>query len=236
MCVLMLKTVGMASPGEKIALVLNAQSPPWSQPYLARLMAGQLGLTERQWLDRIKNYVGGRTPPPIENLEKIAAITGADVDWLAVEDDQPVKWRRRIGNIASFALDGSEGNRQVAYLGYVPAYNFVMPERGLERTVTIDYSGPDDVRCVTIRSQVLAPVLKPGTKVVCRISDTPVPDVLNLALSPEGTLMMGQIKRVEQGWLMEFCGEDYPPQVVTDWSFLGYAVYAQQEAPEGLTL
>ena len=223
------------TPGEKIAIARNAKKPVWSQAHLADRLDGSLGLSSRQWLDRIKNLEGERTKPRSDYMTAIADAMGVDRNWMAVEGPGPVRW---TASNASFLNTPKSTLRQIPYLGYVPAFGVAWPSEELEveNQVSTSYRGDEDVFAVKLRGKALQPPYRPGTQFVVVRGSAPVPDVLNLALSEEGKLLLGQIRRDGQRWMMDFSNPSEESVDVSDWRFLGHVAAMEYEAPEGLTL
>jgi len=198
-------------------------------------MDGVLGLSEKQWLDRIKNLEGERTKPRPDYLAAIAETMGVDRTWIVTDGPGPVRW---TASNASFANASKPSLRQIPYLGYVPAFGVAWPteELEVENQVSTSYSGDEDVFAVKLRGKALQPPYRPGTLFVVVRGSAPVPDVLNLALSDEGSLMLGQLRRDGERWMMDFSNPTEESVEVTDWRFLGHVAAMEYEAPEGLTL
>jgi hypothetical protein len=241
MCQTLLKTAFVASIGSKLDMALNAQQPAWSMPFLARQLKGNLGLSEEQWLSFIKNVKIDRVKHmPPDRLYCIARTLGIDYDWLSTEDEEPIRWRAYPGNVSQVVdrrADGTAQARTAPYYGYVPAFNFSMPdERSVEKLVT-GYDGPEDVIIVKVRGHALRPRFQPGAEITVVKGDAPVPDVFNLALCPSTRhLELGYVTGRAGSLTMNFVNPEYPPIDVSEWEFLGHAVWQFEGSETGLGL
>lgn len=230
MCGILLETAPVYA--KKVREARNAKHPYWPQPFLAKTLAGKkaLGLTERQWLDLVKNIeYDRREAVKPEEIGAIAEALGIQQRWFDEPDGSPIRWTHMPSNATIEPEKPQEHVPNIVpYWGIVPCGNWERPENDEEARIKVS-DEIEDVRgviAVRVGGNSMLPAFHPNEIISIRRSQTPLNGVVTLARNEDGELTLKKMVQVgPDEWELHSLNPLYGTASAAGWEILGHAVW-----------